>query len=286
MKIIDKSLKESIINEYIKKPITLNTIGNMFGLHGVTISKILKEYNIPIYTKQQLFSFGLNENYFEEIDSEEKAYLLGFFLADGCIFDDLMGSPKIIFGLAEPDTYIVKIFHQAINSQNKLRVDARRDHLYISSVNSSQKMADDLEKLGISKHKPIRKLPIIHDDLMHHLIRGFFDGDGNFGYRLSHPERENCHSYRGRIDMVAHEYVLPTLKNLLEEKVGIYQYNIGRVNCKMFLQCVDINKKTDILKFYNYIYNDATIYLQRKKNKFDEFFRLNNMVDFDGTEIT
>lgn len=287
LKNISKELKDEIVNEYTKKPISLIDIGNMFGLHYVTISKILKEYKVPIYTKQQLCSMDLDEDYFESIDSEEKAYLLGFFLADGCIFDDpFNGSPKIIFGLTEKDSYIVKIFHNAINSSNKLRVDDRGKNPYITSVNSSYKIAHDLEEHGISYNKANRRLPVIRNDLMHHLIRGFFDGDGSFGYRLSHPERSTCNSYRGRVDIVAHEYVLPVLKKLLETEACIYNCRVCRVNSEMFLQCIDINRKEDILRFYRYIYRDANIYLHRKKCKFEEFFKLNNMINCDGTEIT
>lgn len=40
----------------------------------------------------------------------------------------------------------------------------------------------------------------------------------------------------------------------------------------------DIGRKNDILTFYNFIYQNATIYLSRKKEKFEQYFQLNKMI--------
>lgn len=283
---LSKELKEKIIEIYNMKPITLQEMSDRFSLCYVTISKILKEYKIPMYTKQQLFSYGLDEDYFENIDSEEKAYLLGFFMADGCIYNGPHSEiSKVIFGLKLEDKLIVDIFHNAINAQTNLRYDNRGTG-FVSCVVSSDKMANDLINIGVNTYKKDRTFPKLQKHLYHHYIRGFFDGDGSFGYRLSHPERKNCNSYSGRIDIIIHLKMKDPLINILSNDIGISNICINKANVKCDgMCCIDIFRKNDILKFYKYIYDEHNLCLDRKRNKFEEFFRLNN-IKIDGTEIT
>lgn len=96
--IISNEFKQNIVNDYTSNVQSIKDLSLKYKLSYPTILKILKEYNIPTYTKQQLYSNGMNEDFFSNIDSEEKAYFLGFFLADGCVYYGNK-SPKIIFGL-------------------------------------------------------------------------------------------------------------------------------------------------------------------------------------------
>lgn len=48
-------------------------------------------------------SYALQEDYFDKIDTQEKAYWLGFIAADGCIGEQ-RGKPSVlVVGLAEKD---------------------------------------------------------------------------------------------------------------------------------------------------------------------------------------
>ena len=76
---------QSIIARYLEKPVSINKIALEFNLCSVTVSRILKKENIPLWTRQDLNLGELKVNYFEMIDTEKKAYLLGLFTADGCI---------------------------------------------------------------------------------------------------------------------------------------------------------------------------------------------------------
>ena len=98
--IISDETKRNIIDDYTSNVQTIKSLCNKYNLSYPTISKILKEKDIPIYSKQQLCSIGLNENIFNNIDTEEKAYFLGLLLADGCVFynkNNKNSSPRIVF---------------------------------------------------------------------------------------------------------------------------------------------------------------------------------------------
>lgn len=60
--------------------------------------------------------YQVNDNFFKEINSEEKAYLLGFFLADGsyCLGSKCTKSYKFSIRLQKEDDSVIKLFKDNI----------------------------------------------------------------------------------------------------------------------------------------------------------------------------
>src|SRR5438105_237351 len=69
--------------EYINNKVSLPNLGKKYGIDRRTVSRILRMYGLGKLQKR----YKVNENYFKVIDTEEKAYWLGFITADGCIHD-------------------------------------------------------------------------------------------------------------------------------------------------------------------------------------------------------
>ena len=274
---ISDDYKNKIVEDYRNNIQTIRTLSNKYNVSIPTIYKIFNQYNISQYTKQQICSAGLNENIFENIDSEEKAYFLGFFLADGCVFyPKNKSTPKIIFGTNNQDSYIVEKFHNILHANTSLRID-KRDN-FVTCVVSSNKIASDLNFFSIDKPKYVRPLPIVRYDLLNHLLRGFFDGDGCITYSLSHPKRNICNSYSGKVNFVAYEIIKDDLLYILYNIIGISHVLVNKANSNVTLFSLDIRRKDDIMKFYNYIYNNASVYLIRKRDKFENYFKDNHMI--------
>ena len=61
---------------------TIREISKIIDIPEKRLAEMIKAFNLNI--KKGLCS-KINETFFDVIDSEEKAYLLGFFIADGCI---------------------------------------------------------------------------------------------------------------------------------------------------------------------------------------------------------
>lgn len=83
---ITNELKENVCKYYMSGPKSLGSVAEKFGLCKPTVSKILKEKNCKLYTKQDLYNIGVKENFFETIKTEKQAYYLGLFIADGCVY--------------------------------------------------------------------------------------------------------------------------------------------------------------------------------------------------------
>lgn len=166
-----------IISEY-KKGKTLSALGREFGVSYATIRNLLKRKGIK--TEGSKHNFPRDEFYFNNIDSKEKAYWLGFLYADGYVHSN---SNEISITLKDRDH--LEKFRKAIKSNNKIgeSIDRRFSSLpkiYHFSIRDKQ-LKSDLIKWGCVPNKSLTltKIPNIPRDFVSHFIRGYFDGDGS-----------------------------------------------------------------------------------------------------------
>lgn len=127
-----------------------------------------------------------NIDYFEKIDTEEKAYWLGFIYTDGYI------SPKLNALRIEIKStdYLhlqkfANIFGRKVYYANRTLGDKTFTSCYVSIY--SKKIIKDLNNLGIVNKKSDKDVynffEYIPKRLMRHFIRGVFDGDGTIKKR-------------------------------------------------------------------------------------------------------
>lgn len=118
-------------------------------------------------------------NYFEFIDSEDKAYWLGFIYADGCVTKD---HKQLIINLAPKDYNHLEKFKQCI--QGKYQIRFKDNNRYVSYCVSCKQFIEYLINDGCIPHKSlILQFPntnILPIEYRRHFIRGYFDGDGCF----------------------------------------------------------------------------------------------------------
>lgn len=127
---------------------------------------------------------------------------------------------------------------------------------------SSRKIVEDLSKFGIGPRKSHTvEFPTIREDLVRHMIRGIWDGDGSVLYRKArvtskreHPEVQLC----GNIN------ITNTVKNILVDKLGIRDVKLHPVSSIFLFRY----NSSSAVKITNYLYKDSTIYLDRKYEKY------------------
>lgn len=256
--------KEKIVELY-SQGTSINQLGKMFnGLHYNTIKKILIEYNIPLRTRAQShYTDHRKEDIFKKIDSEEKAYWLGFLAADGCVAGNY-----IKIGLQEKDvTHLEKLKHflQAdsikiltFTKQNKYEIGT-----YCSFSIGCKEMANDLKALGVVENKSlILKPPIglIPEKFYLDWIRGYFDGDGG----LSYSEKDNrWQSYANST-----KEVLEWIVQMLE--LNTKPFNQQHYGKKDNVWRIHFNGRINVYKAWNKMYHNdtATIFLDRKHDKY------------------
>lgn len=138
-----------------------------------TVSRILKETGILL---RQYRKYTLNENFFENIDSEEKAYWLGFIAADGCVADKY----RLQIALAAKDKKHLEKLRNAIGSNAPLKshnktTRGKRYPGFVLKIGSRQ-MIQDLTHLNITPRKNFTLIPSpIPNHLARHYWRGWMD---------------------------------------------------------------------------------------------------------------
>lgn len=231
------------------------------------VRKILKNNGIILTRSSSHLKYKCNENYFENIDSEDKAYWLGFLFADGYV-NKRPGSDRLILALSTKDKKHIELFKKSINSENPIidsiiKTGIMKGKEYSKISITSNKLISDLENLGCTSKKSLTlKFPNLKKELIPHFIRGYFDGDGSVF--LSNEK----HWRNGTITPVIHFRFCGT-KEFLE--VINKEINLsGRISqakqSKAFELTYKRNKK--VIHFYQYLYNNSTIFLHRKHEVF------------------
>lgn len=209
--------------------------------------------------------YKYNKNFFEIIDTEEKAYWLGFIAADGNIRKDLH---KMRIELNVQDKGHLEKFRTAINGNMPIKEWTRQKNRSCYIEVNSVKLCTDLLQYGITPNKSLtldiffEKIPI---ELQHHFIRGYFDGDGSLNMY-----KKDGYEY-WEINFIGTKKFLTYIMNFFNKKHKISTCgNNFRFNFK---------KGNDIKDILDILYQDATIVLDRKKEKYDKFIALN---DYQG----
>ncbi len=207
-----------------------------------------------------------NEDFFEEINTEEKAYWLGFICADGYI--NKRGN-TVGITLDRSDENHLHKFLKCLNS-NLMRLDYRESRYDENSpltkkvtVNLySSKMNKDLVNLGLSirKSKDLKEIKL-DEDLRHHFIRGYFDGDGCVFESYTKGKNKPC--YSPGFTFVGTKEFLDFINDSLPFKVKKLIYD-KRTESSYTLY---VRSQKRFISLEDYMYEKATIFLDRKKQK-------------------
>lgn len=211
-----------------------------------------------------------NESYFETIDSEDKAYFLGFICADGCLINDINKYRyKLNLKIHIKDIHILEEFIKKINGEMDVWINGKRNMCEISL--SGKKIVSDLMDKGIFPKKTFKlTYPKINENLERHFLRGYFDGDGCI--RINIDKRDG--SKRGDLRIVGGSI---DMLNKINERMNIlFGTNINKLYGPINKQYKFIGwaGMSDIEKIYYGFYNDATLFLQRKNDIFNEVINI------------
>lgn len=265
---IDESQLRTLYEEYKN----INTVSKLLNCNRTTVWRRLHYLGIDVKNRK----YELNDNYFDKIDTEAKAYFLGLLYADGCNFTKVN---RISIGLVEQDVEIIEKFKSEICSDAPIKSKILEKETHNNQkyfVIYSEIMSKKLIELGCINNKstnliyPYNKIP---ENLEHHFIRGVFDGDGSVGsYSYENKKSKKNEKY------VYHSFNitgnLPFLIGIQDIFINKCTVNKTKINqpkrYKNGTGMLCYSGRINLLKLKEYLYKDATIYLERKKIKFDQ----------------
>jgi hypothetical protein len=161
-------------------------IARLYGCTGPTVALWRDRYEIPRSPKQwggNTIRWQTNRDYFAAIDTPEKAYILGFLIADGHIHKT---GYKIQVSVKESDADLLRAIAGEMGCDAPLTTtvnhydQSRMARLLLCGKN----LVSDLGKLGLDHDKSrTATYPQVPSELERHLVRGLWDGDGYIGAR-------------------------------------------------------------------------------------------------------
>lgn len=245
------ALKEIAIEKYTEG-MFIKSIAEELGIAYGSVQKWISEAGFSKH-KGPKSKIG-KEDFFDVIDTEEKAYYLGWLMADGNV-SIYNGQYSIKIHIAIKDKEIIDNFLEAIESTNKPK--DKGNSYYVSLT--SRHMVESLMRLGVVPQKTGHEyMPDIPAEMIPHFIRGFFDGDGITDIQ---NRRSGFVSTYQMCEQIQKE--LGTTQTIREN--GKVYYFLGGIQFSKLL--------------FNYLYSNATTYLNRKR---DRMF----MISGENAEVT
>lgn len=255
---------KNVINEIISKyndGKTLDELSKEYGVLRQTIGEYVNNFGQGTRDSQykigQKRLYKVNENYFENIDTEDKAYWIGFLLTDGCVSRDYRGILSIIgLQIQNGDAKHLDKFVKCLDSNYPVCVN-RSNNNSVSVRIFSEKMCKDLSKYGIVERKTYlcKKPDHIPSDLERHFWRGCIDGDGGV---YNYTNTKNLVLY-GNFELL--NSFVDYCKNLGIEKNSIYKDIRTKQTYRFY-----ISDRHELNLILNNLYSNCSIYLDRKYN--------------------
>ena len=247
-----------IIDMYVNQQISIHVIAKQLHFSSGTISDILKENHVDIRSSTDMNRiYTLDEEYFDVIDTPNKAYILGFLYADGCRVASCNG---IRMNLQERDKHILEDINKEIGSNRPLRFidyshDPSRQNQYLLSIDSKH-MADSLCKWGIVPCKEfVLDFPYwMNRDLVRHFIRGYLDGDG---FISKNPKEK-------RMNFTGTEKMMRGIKEYFMEELNVHCSIFSPHHKPTVTRTLGIAGGNQVKKVLDHLYYDAEMYLMRK----------------------
>lgn len=246
---------------------SISTINAYFGNY----TKALKAAGYKGHMKGK---FNIDENFFEKINNEAKAYFFGLIITDGHLGKKNSHHKNTLsILLIEDDRHILEELCRRLKTKVKLMFRQIK-HIYpnrrdiVRFERSNKKIAADLRKHNIGQQKtfivkyPSRKTLI--PKLDRHFLRGVFDGDGNV-------------DKTGRVDITsASKVFLTQILSVLEKNLKIKKnciIELRKGSTTTYRLRINCGKKQFVSKkIYKYFYDncDPKLYLKRKHLSFKQ----------------
>lgn len=258
--------KDKIIKLYVDEKLSCAKIANLYNAHLCGIYDALKRWGIKTRNLSDSHKlYKVNDNYFKNIDSEEKAYWLGFIYADGYITKP----SNIGISLKDTDDLHLTKFLKCINSDypiNYYNSSGYGECRYARIIINSAQMFNDLLSKGVKLKKSlILEFPdeqIVPKEFQLSFIRGYFDGDGSLilsknsiNIKLCGTKEFLCKVIEIFNEVSNYNFQNKLFKRYKDEKNNYYFSYGGRVK---------------VISILSKLYDNANIFLDRKFEKYNK----------------
>jgi len=273
-----KLINEEIISFY-KNCKSLQKTSLMFTISIKTLRKKFKEIEISTkinkdHCRNIKIKYEIDEEYFEEINTSDKAYILGLLYADGHMYKSRkqirlkLTDIELLEKVKEKLNYL-----KPLNNSKKGKKSHKEAKILIIC---NTKIYDDLIKLGCKQNKTYNcQFPNLNNQYISDFIRGFFDGDGCI---YVGTDKRNNNLYAEVVVISTNDFIYALIDYLKN-------FNI---KCKYFrdkkhdgrIGKLRIQEHESLFNFYLMMYHrDNLILLNRKYEKYKNFLISKKLIE-------
>lgn len=218
---------------------------------------------------------NVDHDYFEKINTQEKAYWLGFLWADGSISKTASrssGKNRMQLSQKADNVEHLKLFANAIKAPANIRysIGTYNGQPVANLSINSRKFCIHLERLGFDIKSRRIHMPKMSTSLYRHFIRRYFDGDECLSVYVQTSQKTSVN--RQEFSLTGNETLMLEIQQILNEQTTVSK----RVHVKHYKRTnkavsLRYGRKADIAALEHYLYDKATVYLKEKHDKFIEF---------------
>lgn len=229
-------------------------LSEMYNMSSVNMRRWLHLWGVQMRKSKYTF----DEHYFDVIDNQNKAYIMGLLYSDG--YHNVKDN-TITITLQEKDKHILESINCLLDSDRPLRFvnnNAKNPNwsdCYQLSLTSSY-TSRVLETYGLVGAKSlILEFPKWLDkSLYQHFIRGVFDGDGSISKS----------KYKYNMSIISTESFCSKIQEILLDELGVESHIYISSSLDKPTRTLMVTKKHLNKIFFDWLYKDANLYLKRK----------------------
>lgn len=238
-------------------------IAKIYHTYPHAIYRVLEKNNVKRYLQEeQVKKYHANKNAFNDLAREETAYWLGFIFADGHVHN----RRRLQINLAIKDKELVVRLQSFLKTESPvfevLNIEYPQVRFSVSDFDIGKRLCE----LGM-EDKDFRVITsAIPRTSLSHFIRGFFDGDGSVNKRIAGK-------YREAVSFVGSCQFMSWLRDTLAIMAETNPKRKIQKNSKSDVYYLTFCGRKQCLKVHDFLYKNATIYLERKKQTFDTYLQ-------------
>lgn len=235
-------------------------------------------------------AYSVDDNYFETIDSQKKAYWLGWLITDGYVKTKantcrgVVKENSISLKLQAKDRYVLEDFKKDLNTDISIKtIKSRKAFEYTNKITnktvcikggeqaefrfSSAKMVQDLAKYGIHQNKTydVTFPKEINSKYYPGFIAGVISGDGCIDIKKNRKGFILRCTIAGTLDLVQN------IHSILVKEIGVNaEKKISKYESSKCLYRLELNQ-TETIALYNWLQKNGISLMERKNKLIEEF---------------
>lgn len=266
---ISDEVEKRIVTLYQTGRFSYAQVAAQVGVFPLTVNNVMKRNNIT--GRRNVFFLPCARAFFRTIDSEPKAYLLGFLAADGAIIERQGKPVGFSITLAEADAAHLMRIRELLGSEHKVYcLQTKQGTRQCTLSIRSREMGADLEQHGVCRRKTFTHSwpTTIPDELLHHYVRGYFDGDGSVYSQLPAGYRTR----QVRLQMIGTIGFLRSVQEFLLDRA---QAGVGTIFDQGVpgMGMIQYGGNPQVARIANCLYQDASIWLPRKHQRLESLLK-------------